>query len=262
MAIHELAIVHPSAQIGSDVTIGPYAIVEANTAVGDECLIESHVIVREWTSLGKRCHVHPQTVLGGVPQDNKFQGEVSRLIIGDDNVIRESVSIHRATGEGAESVMGDGNTLMAHSHIGHNCVVGNRTMISTYVGIAGCCEIEDDVVIGGQVGVHQFVRIGRLAMIAGHSAIRRDVPPFMMAEGEATQILGINKIGLQRHGVSADSREALRRAYKILYRSELNTSEALERIGDEVSLTPEVQYLADFVRRTSQGRAGRQLQQR
>jgi len=262
MGIHELAVVHPSAQIGADVTIGPFAIIEANTAIGDGCLIEPHVIIREWTSLGQRCHVHPQAVLGGVPQDNKFKGEVSKLVIGNDNVIRESVSIHRATGPGAASVVGDGNTLMAHSHLGHNCTVGSRAMISTYVGVAGFCEIEDDTVIGGQVGVHQYVRIGRLAMIAGHSAVRRDVPPFMMAEGDATQIVGINKVGLQRHGVSAESREALRKAYKILFRSDLNTSEALERIAAEVLQTPEVQYLVDFVRRTTGGRSGRQLQQR
>jgi UDP-N-acetylglucosamine acyltransferase len=262
MAIHELAVIHPSAEIGSDVSVGPYAIIEGNTVIGNGCVVEAHAMIREWTTLGERCHVHPQAVLGGVPQDSKFKGEVSRLRIGDENVIRESVSIHRATGEGAESIVGDGNTFMAHSHIGHNCVVGSRTMISTYVGIAGCCEIEDDAVIGGQVGVHQYVRIGKLAMIAGHSAIRRDVPPFMMAEGEATQIIGINRIGLQRHGVSAESREALRKAYKILFRSGLNTSEALERIEQEVPQSAEVQYLADFVRRTSRGRAGRQLQQR
>jgi UDP-N-acetylglucosamine acyltransferase len=262
MAIHELAIVYPSAEIGRDVTIGPYAIVEANTVIGDGCLIEAHAIVREWTVLGKRCEVHPQAVLGGVPQDKKFKGEVSKLIIGDDNVVRESVSIHRATGEGAASVVGDENTFMAHSHIGHNCTVGSRTSISTYVGVAGFCEIEDDAVIGGQVGIHQYTRIGKLAMIAGHSAIRRDVPPFMMAEGEATQIIGINRVGLERHGVSAGSRGALRKAYKILFRSELNTSEALERVVADVPQTPEVQYLVEFVRRTSRGRAGRQRQQR
>lgn len=262
MAIHELAIVHPSAQIGSDVSIGPYAIIEANSVIGDGCLIDSHAVVREWTVLGKRCEVHPQAVLGGVPQDKKFQGEVSKLIIGDNNIIRESVSIHRATGEGAESVVGDDNTFMALSHIGHNCTVGSRTMISTYVGVAGFCEIEDDVVIGGQVGVHQYTQIGKLAMIAGHSAIRRDVPPFMMAAGEATQVIGINRIGLQRQGVPVESREALRKACKILFRSELNTSEALERVVADVPQTPEVQYLVDFVRRTSRGRAGRQRQQR
>ncbi len=262
MAIHELAIVHSSAQIGSDVSIGPFAIVEANTVVGDGCVIESHAMLREWTSLGERCHIHPQAVLGGVPQDKKFQGEVTRVIMGDDNVVRESVSIHRATGEGENSIIGDGNTFMALSHIGHNCKIGSRTMIATYVGVAGCCEIEDDAVIGGQVGVHQYVRIGKLAMIAGHSAIRRDVPPFMMAEGDATQIVGINRVGLQRHGVTAESRGALRRAYKILYRSELNMSDALERIEDEVPHTDDVRYLVDFVRRTLQGRSGRQFQQR
>ena len=262
MAIHELAIVDPSAEIGADVAIGPYAIVEGNTTIGDGCVIESHAVIRSWTTLGKRCQVHPQAVLGGVPQDKKFHGEVSKLVIGDDNIIRESASIHRATGEGAASTMGNDNIFMAHCHIGHNCVVGDRTMISTYVGIAGFSEIEDDVVIGGQVGVHQYVRIGKLAMLAGHSAIRRDVPPFMMAEGEATSIVGINTVGLKRHGVAPESREALRRAYKILFRSELNTSEALDRIVAEVPQTPEVAYLVDFVRRTARGRAGRQLEPR
>ncbi|MFQ6131465.1 MAG: acyl-ACP--UDP-N-acetylglucosamine O-acyltransferase [Armatimonadota bacterium] len=262
MSIHPTAIVHPGAQIGEEVEIGPYCIIHDDVAIGDGCRLESHVVVKPYTYLGTGNHLFPGVVLGGEPQDKKWQGQPSKLTIGNDNVIRECATIHRASLEDAATVVGHRNYFMAYSHIGHDATVGNDTMIASYVGISGFSIVEDYVTFGGIVGVHQYVRVGKIAMVGGQSKIVQDVPPFMIADGRATDIRGTNVVGLERAGVSAESRRALKRAHVLLHRSNLNITDALARVEQEVEPTPEVQYLIDFLKATQEGRLGRQLDKR
>ncbi|MFA4028722.1 MAG: hypothetical protein GDYSWBUE_000786 [Candidatus Fervidibacterota bacterium] len=260
--IHPTAIVSPKAEIGEGVVIGPYAIIEDDVFIGDGTIIEAYVVVKRWTYIGKNNHIYPGTVLGGEPQDVKFSGERSHLIIGDNNVIREHVTIHRSTGEDNATRIGNNCMIMAYCHIGHNCVVGDYVNIASYTGISGHAVIEDHAMLGGMVGVHQYTTIGRLAMIGGMSKVVQDIPPFMLADGRPAQVKGINKVGLARDGVPPDVRMDLHRAYKLLYRSSLNTTQAIEVIMRELKPSHELIYLLEFIKRIGEGRAGRQRDKR
>jgi UDP-N-acetylglucosamine acyltransferase len=256
--IHQLALVDPSAKIGEGVSIGPFCIVEADTEIGDGTSLESHVVIKRGTSIGKNCRIWPHVVLGHEPQDLKWKGERSFLKIGDNNTLREMVTIHRATGEGEATVLGDNNLLMAYVHIGHNCSIGSNNMISNSTGISGHVTIEDKCVIGGFVGIHQFVHIGKMAMVGGLSKVVQDVPPFCIADGRPAKIHGLNIRGLRRNGVASEQRNQVGTAFKLLYRSNINTSQALERIHAEVPVSPTLEYLTSFIERVREGRLGRQ----
>lgn len=256
--IHPLAIIDPSAKIAENVTIGPFCIVEANTSIGEGTSLESHVVVKQGTSIGKNCRIWPHVVLGHEPQDMKWKGEESYLKIGDNNILREMVTIHRATGEGEATIIGDNNLLMAYVHIGHNCVIGSNTMISNSTGISGHVTIEDKSIIGGFVGIHQFVHIGKMAMVGGLSKVVQDVPPFCIADGRPAKIHGLNIRGLRRNGVASEERNHVGTAFKLLYRSGLNTSQALERVHAEVPKGETLDYLTSFIERVREGRLGRQ----
>ena len=256
--IHPSAIVDPKAEIGEGVEIGPFCIVEAGTRIGAGSTLESNVIIKRGTSLGTNCRLMPHVILGGEPQDMKFKGEESFVKIGNNNILREMVTIHRATGEGQATVIGDDNLLMAYVHFGHNCVVGNGNMISNSTGVSGHVTIEDRCVVGGFVGIHQFVHIGKMAIVGGLSKVVQDVPPFCMADGRPAKIHGLNVRGLRRNGVDQEQRNQISKAFKLLYRSELNTSQALERIREEVPDSETLDYLISFIVRVREGRLGRQ----
>ena len=260
--VHPTAIVHPRAELGKGVEVGPYAIIGEDVRIGDGTVIGPYVVIEGPTTIGRNNRIHAGAYLGGPPQDLKFKGERSYLVIGDDNVIREYVTIHRASGEGEETRVGSGCMLMAFAHIGHNCKVGDRVVMANWVGVSGHAVIEDDVVIGGMVGIHQFVRIGRMAMIGGMSKVVQDVPPFMLADGRPAKVYGLNVVGLVRHGVSPEVREALRKCYKLVYRSNLTLQEAIERIEAEVEQFEEVRYLLDFLKAMRGSPRGRQLERR
>jgi UDP-N-acetylglucosamine acyltransferase len=258
MKIHPTASIEPSAHIGNNVEIGAYSVIGADVVIGDDTLIRPHVVIEPYVTMGKGCEVFSGAVLGGIPQDRKFKGEVSHLIIGDNNIIREHVTIHRAAGAGNKTSVGDNNLIMAYGHIGHNCTIGTGVTMANMVGVSGHVEIEDKVVLGGIVGIHQFVRIGRLAMIGGYSKVVQDIPPYMMADGRPCKVLDLNIIGLRRSGVSASARADLKRAYKMLYRSNMNMSQAIETIEGEVDPSPERDYLLDFITHIRFGSNGRQ----
>ncbi len=258
--IHASAIIDPGAEIGEGVEIGPYCIIGKNVRIGDGTKLAAHIVIETNTTIGQNCTVLSGAVLGGAPQDYKFKGEPTFLVIGDNNIIRECVTLHRASGEGHATTIGNNNMLMAYCHVGHNCTLGNCITMANTVGISGHVIVEDKVVFGGIVGVHQNVRIGKLAMIGGFSKILQDVPPFSMVEGRPTRVYDLNKIGLRRNGVGPQSRAGLRMAYKLLYRSNLNTSQALEAIEREVEPSPELEYLVNFIKSQRQGYAGRQLE--
>jgi UDP-N-acetylglucosamine acyltransferase len=256
--IHPTAMIDSSAQLGDKIWIGPYCVIEAGAKIGDGCVLESNVIIKVGTSLGKRCRVWPNVVLGHEPQDLKFKGEQSFLEIGDDNIFREMVTIHRATGECQKTVIGDSNVFMAYAHIGHNCRIGSNNMISNSVGIAGHVTIEDKTVIGGLVGIHQFVHIGRMAMVGGLSKVVRDVPPFCISDGRPAKIHGLNIRGLRRNGVEAIQRNQVSAAFKLLYRSDLNTAQAMEKIRETIPTSATLEELVGFIERVGEGRLGRQ----
>ncbi len=249
---HPTAIIHPKAQIASDCEIGPYCIIGEHVELGPGCRLHSHVVIDGHTRLGRENEVYPFTTIGLKTQDLKWKGGVTRTEIGDHNTIRECVTIHSATGDGEATVIGSHNNILASSHIGHNVVLGNRVIVSM-AGLGGHVVVEDYALIGGMSGIHQFCRIGKMAIVGGCSGIRQDVAPFMLVEGDPGKTRTINKVGLERNGVPAESQAALKQAHKILFREGLTTPNALARIEQEVPQVPEVQYLVQFVRASERG---------
>ena len=262
MGIHRTAIISPSAEVDPTVEVGPYAVIGARCRVGAGTWIGPHVVLEDLTAVGEHCEIRAGACLGGPPQDVKFKGEESYLRIGDNNIIREFVTIHRATGEGQATTIGNDGMFMAYCHVGHNCVIGNGVIMASWVGISGHVVVEDRVTFGGMVGVHQFVRIGRLAMVGGQSKVVQDIPPFMKADGRPTRVFTLNDLGLRRTGISAKVRSDLKQAFKLLYLSDLNLSQAIEEIENEVDTSPELVYLLDFLRNTKFGYGGRQMDRR
>lgn len=259
--IHPTAEVSPTAEIGRDVEIGPYSIIGPDVVIGDGTIIDSQVVVERWTTIGQHCRIKSHVVLGGEPQDMKFKGERSFLQIGDNNTLREFVTIHRATGEDEYTRVGHNNMFMAYCHVGHNCTIGNDVTMANTVGISGHVVVEDRVVFGGMVGVHQFVRIGRLAFVGGLSKVVQDIPPFMAADGHPARVYDVNRVGLRRAGIPPEVRDNLKLIHKLLYRTpNLNVSRALEAIIEEVEPSLETDYLVQFIENIKLGFGGRQLE--
>lgn len=244
--IHPTAIIHPSAVLGQDVEIGPGCVIGPEVKIGDRTKINAYVVVSRWTTIGKDNQIHQGVTIGSPPQDTKYKGEKGEIIIGDKNIIREFVTIHLPSGEGNKTIIGNENFIMVHAHIPHNCKIGNQVVIGGYVGLAGYTEIEDQATIGGLAGIHQFVRIGRLTMIGAQSKILKDVPPFMLAEGNPAQIRGVNSIGLQRRGIGNEAIAEIKKAFKLIYESGNNTEKAVSEIKKRLRPLPEIEQLVQF----------------
>ncbi len=252
--IHNTAIVHPKAVLGDGVRIGPYAIIGEHVRIGGGTQIGPHVVIDGWTEIGPACQIFPFASIGSVPQDLKFKGEESRLVIGANNIIRESVTINRGTEHGGgETVIGDHNLFMAYAHVAHDCRIGSHVILANAATLAGHILVEDHAIIGGLVGVHQFVRIGAYAMIGGCSAVAQDVPPFVSAAGNRVQLYGLNLVGLKRHQFSDQRIAALKKAYRLLFRSKLPLKEALQQVRDEIGDSTDVQQLLRFVESSPRG---------
>jgi UDP-N-acetylglucosamine acyltransferase len=249
--------VHPHAELADDVEVGPFCLIEAGVVIGARTKLDSHATIKTGTTMGVDNVVSQGAVLGGDPQDRKFRDEQTFLHIGDRNVFREYVTVHRATGEGNATVVGNDNYLMAYCHLGHNVVTHDFVTIANNSGISGHVTIEELVTIGGMSGVHQFCRIGKVAMIGGMSRIVRDAPPFMLTEGANQEVHDINAIGLRRIGVTPQSRLALHKACKLLFKSQLGLTSSMETVRNELPQTPEVQYLLAFEERRFGGKNGR-----
>lgn len=258
--IHPTAIVEQTVELGEGVIVGAYSIIRGEVKIGDRTRVEPHVVIEGHTTIGEDNVFHPGSVIGGPPQDYGYKGEVSFVKIGNKNILRECVTIHRASGEGEATIVGDANMLMAYCHVGHNCILGSHITMANTVGISGHTIIEDNVVFGGMTGVHQKLRVGKLAMVGGFSKIVQDIPPFSMVDGRPGKVLDINVVGLRRNNIPTKSRTDIRKAYKILYRSDLNVSQALERIEKELEITPEISYLIEFIKKIRLGTRGRQLE--
>ena len=250
--IHPTAVVHPQAQIGAECEIGPYCVIGQHVVLGPRCRLHSHVVIDGRTRFGEANLVYPFASLGLQTQDLKYKGGTTRLEIGDHNIIRECVTIHSATGDGEATVVGSHNAILAGSHIGHNVVMGNHIVVSM-AALAGHVLVEDLALVGGLSAVHQFCRIGTMAMIAGCAKVVQDVPPYMIVDGNPAETRTIYKVGLERNGVSEEAQAALRQAYKILFREGLTLANALLRIDQELPSLPEVKHLAQFVRTSERG---------
>jgi len=248
VAVHPTAIVAPGAVLGPGVRIGAYTVVADHVTIGPATWIGPHVVVEEWTTLGRDCRVAAGAILGGTPQDRHFRGERSHLRIGDRVVLREYVSISRATGEDAASTIGDDTQILAYSHAGHNCRIGRGVVITNGCQLAGHVVVEDLANIGGMAGIIQFAQVGTLAMIGGFTRIDKDVPPYMLVNGNPYRTVAINRIGLERAGVSEATQAQLRRAHRLLVRSGLDLSRAIERISADCEDVPEIRRLVEFLR--------------
>ncbi|WP_025819973.1 acyl-ACP--UDP-N-acetylglucosamine O-acyltransferase [Shewanella marina] len=252
--IDKLAFVHPDAKIGNNVTIGPWCYIGADVVIGDDCWLSSHVVVKGPTVIGNNNRIFQFASVGEECQDKKYAGEPTRLIIGDNNIIRESVTIHRGTTQDeCETRIGSNNLFMAYVHIAHDCVVGNNVIMANNASIAGHVHVGDWAILGGMTGVHQFVHIGAHAFTGGSSLVLQDVPPFVMASGHAAVPRGLNLEGLKRRGFEKASLHALRRAYKILYRSSLTVEEAVAALAEEAQNDANVKMLVDFVTTSNRG---------
>lgn len=251
--IHPTAVIHPKARIGDGCSVGPYCVVGESVVLGPGCRLHSHVVIDGHITLGRDNEIYPFASLGLKTQDLKWKGGAPRTEIGDHNTFREYVTVHSATGDGEATVIGSHNHILAYSHIAHNVRLGNHIIMSNVATLAGHVTIEDHAVIGGLTAIHQFCRVGRMAMTGGCSKIVRDVPPFMLADGNPAETVTINKVGLERNGVSAEAQAALRQAYKILFRDGLTIPNALARIEGELPRLAEIEYLVKFVRSSERG---------
>jgi UDP-N-acetylglucosamine acyltransferase len=251
--IHPTAIIHPQAQIGANCQIGPFCVIGEHVTLGDDCHLHSHVVVDGHTRLGCGNEIFPFAAIGTKTQDLKYKGGAPRLEVGDKNVFREGVTVHCATNDNDATVVGSHNLFIIQAHVAHDCILGSHIIMSGYAGLAGHCVVEDHAILGGYVAVHQFCRIGKLSMIGGCSRIVQDIAPFMIIEGNPAETRTINKVGLERAGLSDETQFALRSAYKIIFREGLATSNALAKIEAELPQLPEVKHLVEFLRASQRG---------
>ncbi len=251
--IHEGASVDPTAVIHKNVVIGPFAVIGPNCEIGEGTVIGANAVIAKNVRMGRNNHIYPGAVIGEDPQDLKYEGEYSTVVIGDGNLIREYCTIHRATGENCETRVGSYNMFQAYTHIAHNCCIGNHIVISGYSGIAGHGVIEDFAVVGAMAGIHQFVKIGEGAMIGGMSKIVQDVCPFVIADGNPARVVGLNSVGISRRNTSPEIKSELKKAYRLIFRSNLKLVDAIAEMEQELSAAPEIEHLLRFLRNCDRG---------
>ena len=251
--VHPTAIVDDGAVLGADVVVGPYSVIGPHVRVGAGTHIGPHVLIERDTSVGESCRIFKGAVLGTDPQDLKYQGEYSELVVGDRTVVREYATLNRGTAASRRTVVGSDCLLMAYTHVAHDCRIGNHVVLSNAVNMAGHVTIEDWAIIGGIVPIHQFVCIGAHAFVGGGSRVSQDVPPYCRAAGVPPRLYGLNSVGLERRGFPAESRKYLKRAYRILFQSGLNVSQGIDRVESEVRQVPEVRHFLDFIRNSERG---------
>lgn len=252
--IHPTAVIAPGAVLADEVTVGPYALVGEGVTLGAGCSVGAHAVLQGPTTIGTECVVHPFASIGTAPQDLKYRGEPTRLEIGDRNTFREFVTINRGTGGGGGvTTIGSGNYFMAYAHVAHDCHVGSGTIFANAATLAGHVTVEDGATVGAFSGVHQFCRIGRHAFIGGYSVVTQDALPYVKTVGNRATTYGVNTIGLERKGFSAEAIQALKKAYRYLRQSSLNTGQALERIETELSEWEECRVLVAFIRSSERG---------
>lgn len=251
--IHSTAIVEPGAELGEGVEIGPYSVVGAHVRLGARTRVRSHVNLDGWTTIGPDCDIYPFASIGTRTQDLKYKGGAPRVEIGAQTTVREYVTVNAATADGDVTRVGSHCLLMAYAHVAHDCRVGDRVVVANCGTLAGHVVIEDEVIVGGLCGLHQFVRLGRMCIIGGCSKVTQDVPPFMMADGNPLQVRGLNSVGMKRRGISEEAQQALKKAFKLFFRENLSTRQALEKIAGEIEPLPEIEHWLAFIKASERG---------
>ena len=253
--IHPTAIIDPMAEIGEEVEIGPYSVIERDVFIDEGTKIGPHVVIRHGTHIGKRCQISQFASIGEAPQFSGYKGEKTLLQIGDRNIIREFVTLHRGTVKGGgKTVIGNENFIMAYSHVAHDCQIGNQVVMANGATLAGHILIEDFAIIGGLTAIHQFCRVGAYAIIGGVSGVLMDIPPYTKAQGDRAKLFGLNTVGLKRANFSEETLRALKKAYRIIFRSGLTLEKAIKQVGeDEIAQTPEVQHFLQFIQGSKRG---------
>ena len=253
MEKRNLAYIHPNAKLAENVKIEPFAVIDDDVEIGEGTWIGSNVTLMSGTRIGKNCRVFPGAVIGAIPQDLKFDGEYTTVEIGDNNTIREFVTINRGTNASGKTVVGNGNLIMAYVHLAHDVIVGSNCVLANSVALAGHIEVGDWAIIGGVTAVHQFVKIGEHVMISGGSLVRKDVPPFVKAAREPLSYAGINSLGLRRRGFSDEKVSQIQATYRILYQSGLNNKKAIEKIESDIPRSKEREMILDFIKNSERG---------
>ena len=251
--VHATAIIDPSAELGTGVEVGPFSIVGPNVRIGAGTRVGSNVLIERDTTVGEGCRISHGAVLGTDPQDLKYAGEPTRLIVGDRTVIREYATLNRGTAALGRTMVGSDCMLMSYSHVAHDCTLGDHVILSNAVNMAGHVTIQDWAIIGGMTPIHQFVRIGAHAFVGGQSRVAKDIPPYVKAAGIPIQLYGLNSVGLQRRGFSEEVRRELKRAYRLFFASSHNTTQALERAREELRDMPEVEVFLSFFANSERG---------
>jgi len=251
--IHSTAIVDKAAILADDIQVGPYCIIGPGVKIGRGTNVGPYCIIYKDTTIGKNNNLVAYCAVGGDPQDLKYKGEKSYLIMGDNNIIREGVTLNRATGEGNKTVIGNYNLFMTTSHVGHNCIIGNNNVVANAVAIGGHVIIEDKAILGGIAGVHQFCRIGALSIIGGYTKVVQDIPPYSMCDGNPARIYGLNKIGLGRACIPSKKQLLLKRAFKVLFAEGFLLANAIKKVEKDMDQTEEIKYLLGFVKSSERG---------
>jgi UDP-N-acetylglucosamine acyltransferase len=251
--IQSTAQIDPAAQLGADAEVGHYAIIGPEVKIGSGTKIGDHCVILGDTTIGKNCQIFTGAVIGSIPQDLKYKGEKTEIIIGDNNIIREYVTINLGTAASGQTIIGDNNLIMAYAHIAHDCVIGNNVILANVATLAGHIVIEDRAILGGLAAVHQFVRIGYLAIVGGCSKVIQDIPPYSMCDGHPARVRSLNKVGLERMGISREAKTNLKHAFTILFNSGLTISHALEKVEQELPSIPEVARLLNFIKNSQRG---------
>ena len=246
--IHKTAIVDKDAMLADDVQVGPYCLIGPGVKIGPGTKLGPHCVIHRDTVIGKNNNLTCACFVGADPQDLKYKGAKTYLVMGDNNIVREYVTLNRGTAEGEKTIIGSNNLFMAASHAGHNCAIGNNNVFANAVLLGGHVVVEDNAILGGMVGVHQFCRIGRLAIIGGCSKVVQDIPPFSMCDGNPASICGLNKLGLDRAGINSKIQLLLKRAFKLLFKQGLLITNAIKNVENQIDEIDEIKYLLQFIR--------------
>lgn len=253
IGVHPMAIIDRSAEVAAGVSVGPFTVIGPSVVIGTGTRIGPHVFIERNTTIGQECRIHAGAVLGSDPQDLKFGGEETHLVVGEHTVIREYATLNRGTAALGRTQVGSHCLLMSYSHVAHDCMLGDHVIVSNAVNMGGHVTIGDWAIVGGLTAIHQFVRIGAHAFVGGASRVQKDVPPYVRAAGSPLALYGLNSVGLQRRGFSDETRTELKKAYRLLFNSTYNVSQALERARAELTSTPEVDAFLSFIEESERG---------
>lgn len=251
--IHKTAIISSQSNIGKNVIIGPYCIIDKDVEIGDNTKIDAHTIVRSNSYIGKNCHIFSNSVIGEVPQDKKFEGEKTDLIIGDNTIIREFCTLNRGTKDSGTTKIGKNCLLMAYVHVGHDCIVDDNVILANGVQLGGHVEIQKYAIVGGLTPVHQFCKIGEHSLVGGGLRVVQDIPPYIIANGQPLKFSGINSLGLRRRDFNINQRKNIKQAYKIIYNSNLNRTQALDKLIQDFSFINEIKVIVKFIKNSDRG---------